>query len=109
MIKKFEQKYDVKVTITDYDSNDTALAKIRQGGHGFDIAVPSQSYVPIWIQEGLLLETDPGQMENAKNLSPAFASPSSTWAASIPFPGPGAPWAFRSTPPCSRIPRRAGR
>ncbi len=30
MIKKFEEKYDVKVTITDYDSNDTALAKVRQ-------------------------------------------------------------------------------
>ena len=32
MIKKFEQKYNVKVTVTDYDSNDTVLAKIRQGG-----------------------------------------------------------------------------
>ena len=39
MIKKFEEAYKVKVTVTDYDSNDTALAKIRQGGHGFDIVV----------------------------------------------------------------------
>ncbi|RUX38614.1 putrescine/spermidine ABC transporter substrate-binding protein, partial [Mesorhizobium sp. M7A.F.Ca.CA.002.09.1.1] len=43
VIKKFEAKYNVKVTITDYDSNDTALAKVRQGGTGFDIAVPSQT------------------------------------------------------------------
>ena len=35
LIKKFEDTYKVKVTITDYDSNDTALAKIRAGGHGF--------------------------------------------------------------------------
>jgi spermidine/putrescine transport system substrate-binding protein len=28
MIKKFEDTYKVKVTITDYDSNDTALAKV---------------------------------------------------------------------------------
>ena len=35
MIKKFEAKYNVKVTITDYDSNDTALAKVKAGGHGF--------------------------------------------------------------------------
>lgn len=75
MIKKFEKQYDVKVTITDYDSNDTAIAKVRQGGHGFDVAMPSQSYIPIWIQEGLLLETDPGSMENAKNLAPEFANP----------------------------------
>ncbi len=68
LIKKFEEAYKVKVTITDYDSNDTALAKVRAGGHGFDIAVPSSNFVPIWISEGLALETNPNQMENFKNL-----------------------------------------
>ncbi|WP_137933465.1 ABC transporter substrate-binding protein [Mesorhizobium comanense] len=75
VIKKFEAKYNIKVTITDYDSNDTALAKVRQGGTGFDIAVPSQTYVPIWIKEGLIQETDPGKMENAKNIAPEWANP----------------------------------
>ena len=75
LIKKFEQTYNVKVTVTDYDSNETALAKIRQGGHGFDVAMPSQSHLPIWIVEGLLLETNPGQMENAKNIAPEWANP----------------------------------
>ncbi len=68
LIKKFEEAYKVKVTLTDYDSNDTALAKIRAGGHGFDIVVPSANYVPIWIKEGLLLESRPDQMENFKNM-----------------------------------------
>jgi spermidine/putrescine transport system substrate-binding protein len=75
VIKKFEEKYNVKVTITDYDSNDTALAKVRQGGTGFDIAVPSQTFVPLWISEGLVLETNPGQMENFKNVAPEWANP----------------------------------
>ncbi|GAA2828581.1 spermidine/putrescine transport system substrate-binding protein [Aminobacter aminovorans] len=75
MIKKFEEKYSVKVTVTDYDSNDTALAKVRQGGHGFDVAMPSQTYVPIWISEGLVLETNPGGMENFKNVAPEWANP----------------------------------
>ena len=75
MIKKFEAQYSVKVTVTDYDSNDTALAKVRQGGHGFDIAMPSQTYVPIWISEGLVLETNPGGMENFKNVAPEWANP----------------------------------
>ncbi|MFI0842732.1 extracellular solute-binding protein [Mesorhizobium sp. IMUNJ 23232] len=75
VIKKFEEKYNVKVTITDYDSNDTALAKVRQGGTGYDIAVPSQTFVPIWIKEGLVLETNPGQMENFKNVAPEWANP----------------------------------
>lgn len=69
MIKKFETENNVKVTITDYDSNDTALAKIRQGGHGFDMVVPSQNYIPIWISEGLLLQTDPDTMPNFKNVA----------------------------------------
>jgi spermidine/putrescine transport system substrate-binding protein len=68
MIKKFEEKYKVKVTVTDYDSNDTALAKVRAGGHGFDIVVPSANFVPIWIKDGLLLEARPDQMENFKNV-----------------------------------------
>jgi spermidine/putrescine transport system substrate-binding protein len=68
MIKKFEAAYDVKVTITDYDSNDTALSKVRAGGHGFDVVVPSANYVPIWVKEGLLLEARHDQMENFKNV-----------------------------------------
>ncbi|MDQ6433365.1 extracellular solute-binding protein [Mesorhizobium sp. LHD-90] len=72
MIKKFEQAHNVKVTITDYDSNDTALAKVRAGGHGFDIVVPSANYVPIWVKEGLLLEARPDQMENFKNVDPRW-------------------------------------
>jgi len=72
MIKKFEQQYDIKVSITDFDSNDTALAKARAGGHGFDIVVPSANYVPIWISEELVLETNPNQMENFKNVLPQF-------------------------------------
>lgn len=68
LIKKFEQQFDVKVTVTDYDSNDTALAKIRTGGHGFDIVVPSSNYLQIFIKEGLLAEARPDQMENFKNV-----------------------------------------
>ena len=52
LIKKFEEKYDIKVTITDYDSNSTALAKVKAGGHGFDMVVPSANYVKIFIEEG---------------------------------------------------------
>ncbi|KQT63972.1 MULTISPECIES: extracellular solute-binding protein [unclassified Aureimonas] len=68
LIKKFEAAYQVKVTVTDYDSNDTALAKVKAGGHGFDIVVPSANFVPIWIGEGLLTETRPDEMENFKNV-----------------------------------------
>lgn len=73
LIEKFEKEYDIDVTITDYDSNDTALAKVRAGGHGFDIVVPSATYIPIWISEGLLLESRPDEMENFKNVAQRWA------------------------------------
>ncbi|MCB1381280.1 MAG: extracellular solute-binding protein, partial [Alphaproteobacteria bacterium] len=72
LIEKFEAETGIKVTMTDFDSNDTALAKIKAGGHGFDIVVPSATYVPIWISEGLLLESRPDQMENFKNVDPVW-------------------------------------
>jgi spermidine/putrescine transport system substrate-binding protein len=75
LIEKFEKEYDVKVTITDYDSNSGALAKVKAGGHGFDLVVPSANYVQIWIKEGLLMETRPDQMENFKYVLPEFANP----------------------------------
>ena len=75
LITKFEKAHDVKVTITDYDSNDAALAKVKAGGHGFDLVVPSANYMSIWINEGLLLETRPDQMSNFKNVSKDFSNP----------------------------------
>jgi spermidine/putrescine transport system substrate-binding protein len=72
LIAKFEKAHNVAVTITDYDSNDTALAKVKAGAHGFDIVVPSANFMPVWINDGLLLETRPDQMENFKHVDPRW-------------------------------------
>ena len=72
LIEKFEAETGIKVTITDYDSNDTALAKIKAGGHGFDLVVPSGTYIPIFIEEGLLMESKPNEMENFSNVDPRW-------------------------------------
>ncbi|MFT5502975.1 MAG: spermidine/putrescine transport system substrate-binding protein [Gammaproteobacteria bacterium] len=75
LVEKFEKQYDIKVTVTDYDSNDTALAKVRAGGHGFDLAVPSHSYLPIWVSEGLLIKARPDKMSNFKNVDDRWRNP----------------------------------
>lgn len=72
LIRKFEKTYDIKVTITDFDSNDTAITKARQGGNDFDVVVPSSTFVKIWIDEGLLLESRPDQMANFKHIDPRW-------------------------------------
>jgi spermidine/putrescine transport system substrate-binding protein len=72
LIKKFEETHKVKVTLADYDSNDTMLAKVKAGGHGYDIVVPTDFMVKVMIDEGLLLETKPNQMENFKHMAPEW-------------------------------------
>jgi spermidine/putrescine transport system substrate-binding protein len=72
LIKKFEETYKVKVTLADYDSNDTMLAKVKAGGHGYDIVVPTDFMVKVMIDEGLLLETKPNEMENFKHMEPKW-------------------------------------
>ena len=90
LIEKFEKEFDVKVTVTDYDSNDTALSKVKAGGHGYDIVVPSASHVPIWIEEGLLIETRPDKMENFKHVAEEWANPDWDRVGNTPCRGSGA-------------------
>jgi len=72
LIEKFEKEHNVDVTITDYDSNTTALTKIEAGGHGFDMVVPTHTYLPIYIEKDLLLEARPDQMENFEHMDPQW-------------------------------------
>ena len=72
LIKKFEAETGIKVTITDYDSNDTALAKIEAGGAGFDLVVPSANYVQIYVEKGLAQELDLTKFSNHGNIAPEW-------------------------------------
>ncbi len=72
LLAKFEKETGIKVTVTDYDSNDTALAKVEAGGAGFDLVVPSANYVPIWIEKGLIQELDLAKIPNHKNIAPEW-------------------------------------
>lgn len=72
LLAKFEAETGIKVTVTDYDSNDTALAKIEAGGHGFDLVVPSTNYVPIWVEKGLIVPLDDSKLANKGNIAPEW-------------------------------------
>ena len=72
MLEKFTAETGIVVTITDYDSNDTALAKIAAGGSGFDLVVPSASFVPIFVEQGLLAPLDHSRLSNFGNIAPEW-------------------------------------
>jgi spermidine/putrescine transport system substrate-binding protein len=72
LLEKFKAETGITVTVTDYDSNDTALAKVEAGGSGFDLVVPSANYVPIWIEKGLVQELDLSKVPNHANIEPKW-------------------------------------
>ncbi|KPQ08467.1 MAG: spermidine/putrescine transport system substrate-binding protein [Rhodobacteraceae bacterium HLUCCA12] len=72
LLERFTEETGIEVTVTDFDSNDTALARIRQGGHGFDIVVPSDSYIQTWIEEELFQPLDPEIVTDRDNIAPQW-------------------------------------
>ena len=74
LITKFEEMHDVKVTLDGYDSNETMLAKVEQGGSGYDIVVPGDYMIAIMIEKGLLERVEPNKMENFGNVDPKWVN-----------------------------------
>jgi spermidine/putrescine transport system substrate-binding protein len=72
LIAKFESEYGLKVTLETYDSSETMLDKVRGGATGYDIVVAADHMVKIMIDEGLLAETKPNQMENFVHVDPRW-------------------------------------
>lgn len=72
LIEKFSKAYGVEVTVDEYDSNETMLAKVRAGNSGYDIVVPGDYAVQIMIEEGLLEETKPNEMPNFRHVEELF-------------------------------------
>lgn len=75
VIKKFEKETGIKVTLDTYDSNETLLAKLKAGGGGYDIVVPSQNFLPIMIKEGLLQKINAAQLEGYANIIDSLKDP----------------------------------
>ena len=72
LLAKFEAETGIKVTVTDYTSNDEALAKIEAGGHGYDLVVPSNSFIPIFLEKGLIQTLDLTKLPNHANIEPRW-------------------------------------
>lgn len=75
LIAKFEKETGIKVTLDTYDSNETLLAKLKSGSAGYDIAVVSSDFVPIFSGEGLVEKIDAPKLEGFSNLDPRWVKP----------------------------------
>ena len=72
LLKKFEKDTGIHATLDSYDSNETLLAKLKAGGGAYDVVVPSDSFIEIFVKEGLLQKLDKSQLPNLANLKDKF-------------------------------------
>ncbi len=71
-IATFEELCGVKVVYDVYDSNETLLARLRQGNPGYDIAFPSDYAIAIMQKEGLIQPVDFTKVPNIANIAPRW-------------------------------------
>ncbi|MBY5974787.1 extracellular solute-binding protein [Pseudooceanicola marinus] len=62
LIEKFTEETGIEVTVDSYSSNEDALTRLQAGSSGYDVITPSQHFVKIMIDEGLLMDIDANEM-----------------------------------------------
>ena len=71
-IAKFTAETGIKATYDVFDSNETLEAKLVAGGSGYDVVVPSLSFLGRQIQAGVFMEIDRSKLSNYGNLDPVL-------------------------------------
>ncbi len=72
LLTAFETEYGVKVIVDNYDQNEDMIAKVRAGGSGYDIVVPSDYAVEIMWRAELLQELDKSMLTNIVHNEPTL-------------------------------------
>ena len=67
-VKNFEAKTGIKVTYDVFDSNDMLETRLLAGNSGFDVVVPSASFLERQIKAGVFQKLDKSQIPNLANM-----------------------------------------
>ncbi|MBR1921650.1 MAG: spermidine/putrescine ABC transporter substrate-binding protein [Kiritimatiellae bacterium] len=75
LIAGFEKALGVKVVVDTFDSNEAMYAKLKAGGTGYDVMMPSSYQVAQMAREGMIDPIDHAKCPNVrKNFDPSFAA-----------------------------------
>ena len=69
-IPNFEKQTGIKVTYDVFDSNDMVETRLLAGNSGFDVVVPSASFLERQIKAGVFQKLDKSQLPNLKHMDP---------------------------------------
>lgn len=68
ILKDFEEETGIKVVYDVFDSNDVLETKLLAGGSGYDVVVPSASFLQRQIKAGAFQKLDKSKLNNYVNL-----------------------------------------
>ncbi len=66
LVKEFEKQYNCKVIIDTFDSNEFMYAKLKAGGSGYDVIVPTSYMSKIMNDQKMLEKLDHSKLPNSK-------------------------------------------
>jgi putrescine transport system substrate-binding protein len=69
-LAKFEKETGIKVTYDVFDSNEVLETKLVTGNTGYDVVVPSLTFLARQIQAGVFMPLDKTKIPNLSNLDP---------------------------------------
>lgn len=73
LLTEFEQQTGIKLIYDVYDSNEVLETKLLAGSTGFDVVVPSASFMARQIQAGVYQKLDKSKLPNLVNVWPEIA------------------------------------
>lgn len=71
-IANFEKETGIKVTYDVFDSNEVLETKLVTGNTGYDVVVPSLTFLARQIQAGVFMPLDKSKLSNLGNMDPAI-------------------------------------
>jgi putrescine transport system substrate-binding protein len=72
VVPAFEKEYGIRVNYDVFDSNEVLETKLLAGSTGYDIVVPSASFMQRQIQAGVFQKLDKALLPNLQNLDPVI-------------------------------------
>lgn len=71
-VPNFEKQTGISVVYDVFDSNEVLEGKLMAGSTGYDVVVPSSSFLARQLQSGVFQPLDKSKLPNYKNLDPAL-------------------------------------
>ncbi len=72
LVKKFEEENNCKVIIDIFDSNEFMYSKLKAGGTGYDVILPTTYMARVMFDQNMLEKLNHSKLPNCKKINPNY-------------------------------------